>query len=60
MIAAFERKRRIGRELFTGFVDAPPGTADQAREDQRLRLCSALRQALRDEQLIGSPLRHDQ
>ena len=43
MISALERKRGIGRELFTGFVDAPLAKADQAGKDQRLRPFPALR-----------------
>src|SRR5262249_55062396 len=43
MISALERKRGVGRELFTGFVDAPLAKADQAGKDQRLRPFPALR-----------------
>ena len=56
MTAPFERERRVCRELFAGFIDAPLAAAHQAGEDQRLRLCPALRQALLDEELIGPPL----
>ena len=56
MIALLERERHVGAELVAGLVDAPLSAADQAGQDQCLRLCPALRQALLDEELIGPPL----
>jgi len=43
MISVLEHERRVGRELFAWLVDAPLAAADQAGEDQRLRLCPAFR-----------------
>jgi hypothetical protein len=55
MIASFQRKRRVCCELLAGLVDAPLTVADEAGEDQRLRLCPAFGEALLDEELIGPP-----
>ena len=56
MIAPLESERRFCCELFAGFVDAPFAAADQAGEDQRLRLGAALGETSLDEELIGPPL----
>src|SRR5262249_32873041 len=42
-------------ELVSLLVDAPSVAADEAREDQRLRLRPAFCQALFDEELVGAP-----
>ena len=44
MIASLEHERRVRCELLAGLVDAPLTAADQAGEDQCLRLWSGFRQ----------------
>src|SRR6266446_754075 len=56
VISPLEHERRVRHELFSGLVDPPPGRADKTGEDQRLRLCPALGEALLDEELIGPSL----
>jgi len=55
VIAALERQDRVGRELFAGFIDTSSVAADEAREDQCLRLRPAFCQALFDEELVSAP-----
>src|SRR5216683_2970529 len=57
VISPLEHERRVRHELFSGLIDPPPGHADETCEDQRLRLCPALGEALLDEELIGPSLR---
>lgn len=56
MLAALERQRCTLVELFAGFIDPPLPAADKTGEDQRLRFGPAFREALVDEELVGSAL----
>ena len=47
-------QRRIRRHLLARFLDLPLAREDQPRQDQRLRLGPAVREAAIDEELIGS------
>ena len=56
MIARRQFQHCIGADLVPRLIDPLTAAANQPGEDQRLRLGSTLRQALVDEELIGSPL----